>query len=618
MIPPPPFFIPTGSGRIPRIHKPPQGPVGGPGSGPVSPEDQTRFFNLRTEADYLMASVFPVLLATLLLIPIQVFTGSVNGILPFRALGRGASAPDSLLLARTNSLFISQPRVSFRFLQQFKVPLPFMNALLGTLALLLLPLSSEVIRLEFTENCADLHRTTWRNDPTLTIPTTQLFDRVCATGLRKSSTMIRIAEGLLVVMASLVIVMGCLLARWRSGMAAEPWRIASMTSLPCVSSPTSRSGTNAEERNDQPNLSILLQSIPMTGDMDIHLKKALQDKLFILGFFGGGDGDTSTEKTYGIEIATPPLPKDKNPIRPTVRNPPERKAVTPPTSHWHHFWQKTSTTLSNNLTIRLTALVLTTGLLTLILYYETVFLDSKFEHFMNSQSFGVRILFTAFGTAISGFWDYHFLETSESQIHQHLARGPQPAQNSILLSPPSNIYAGLAQSVLHIRGVLSFNIALAAFLAKFTPILLSNVPFYNTVTWKMDESCTWMAVIVLGYMILVLVASTVILWRGKRGSKNTKLVMPVRVNTIAGAMYYLCESGMVKDFEGLSTRGPKERREVICAMEKRYVLGEIAGAASGTRRVGVDYFGVGERRGGRVDVDRQGRRALPLYLVATL
>jgi len=339
--------------------------------------------------------------------------------------------------------------------------------------------------------------------------------------------------------------------------------------------------------------------------MDIQLKKTLQDKLFKLGFFGG-DADTGVENTYGIEIATPPLPQDKNPIRPTVRNPPERQAIPPPTSHWRRFCQKTSTTLSSNLTIRLTALVLTTGLLILILYYETVFLDSKFEQFMNSQSFGVRILFTAFGTAISGFWDYHFLETSESQIHQHLARGPQLAQKSILLSPPSNIFAGLFQSVLHIRGVLSCNIALATFLAKFTPILLSNVPFHNTVTWKMHESCTWMAVLVLGYMILVLVASTVISLRGKRRSKNKNSVMPVRVNTIAGAMYYLCESGMVKDFEGLSTRGPKERREAVCAMERRYVFGEVVGTVSGTRRVGVDYFGEEGSRGGRVDVERQG------------
>ncbi|KAK3360431.1 hypothetical protein B0T25DRAFT_130022 [Lasiosphaeria hispida] len=34
-------------------------------------------------------------------------------------------------------------------------------------------------------------------------------------------------------------------------------------------------------------------------------------------------------------------------------------------------------------------------------------LDTPFE-FMDSQSFGVRALFTAFGIAIDGFWDFYF------------------------------------------------------------------------------------------------------------------------------------------------------------------------------------------------------------------
>lgn len=52
-----------------------------------------------------------------------------------------------------------------------------------------------------------------------------------------------------------------------------------------------------------------------------------------------------------------------------------------------------------------------TGLLILILYYENTILDTPFEHFMDSQSYGVRILFTAFGTSVGGFWDYCFSRT---------------------------------------------------------------------------------------------------------------------------------------------------------------------------------------------------------------
>lgn len=49
--------------------------------------------------------------------------------------------------------------------------------------------------------------------------------------------------------------------------------------------------------------------------------------------------------------------------------------------------------------------------------------------------------------------------------------------------------------------------SLAAVLARFTPILLSGVPFRLTVTWKMHETYTWMLVCVLGYMVLVLFVS---------------------------------------------------------------------------------------------------------------
>ena len=59
--------------------------------------------------------------------------------------------------------------------------------------------------------------------------------------------------------------------------------------------------------------------------------------------------------------------------------------------------------------VLLLALLFTFGLLILILYYEnTVAPDTFFEEFMYSQSFGVRILFTAFGTIITAFWSYYF------------------------------------------------------------------------------------------------------------------------------------------------------------------------------------------------------------------
>lgn len=64
---------------------------------------------------------------------------------------------------------------------------------------------------------------------------------------------------------------------------------------------------------------------------------------------------------------------------------------------------------------------------------------------------------------------------------------------------------------------------------------------------------------------------------------------PVRLDTIAGCVYYLCDSKMLKDFEGTSLMCRKKRDQLIDGMEKRYVFGDIVGT-SGVRRVGVDYY----------------------------
>lgn len=52
--------------------------------------------------------------------------------------------------------------------------------------------------------------------------------------------------------------------------------------------------------------------------------------------------------------------------------------------------------------------------------------------------------------------------------------------------------------------VILGNITLAAFLAKFAPVLFSAIPFRNTVTWKNHEACTWLAVAILIYTVLIL------------------------------------------------------------------------------------------------------------------
>ncbi|KAK4207936.1 hypothetical protein QBC37DRAFT_255872, partial [Rhypophila decipiens] len=502
-----------------RRNRPAQSPEPHP-PGPVSPEVQSSFSNLRSEASYLLASVIPVLLTTLLSIPIQVFSSSLNCLLAFRGLtrhhtsGAGGQLSDTLLLSRNPSLVSSQI-TSFRFLKRYRDPLPMVNMLLGVLSLILVPISSEVIRLEST-------RDSGCDEDDFNNRYSRAFIRVCAFGLRKSGGLIRFAEVILCVMGFLVLLLGLMLGRWRSGIGpargeGEPWSIAHMNGLLASCG----------------ELAKVLRGVDCEKDTDVkrEMKMALDGMRFRLSWVpasapaGKGEQRQMTWM-YGLEIIRPAL-EDKTSIRLTTRNPPQRKPTigeTSKTGGGRRFWFPS---MPNELSLRFLALLFTVGLLALILVYEnTIAPDTAFERFMDSQSFGVRILFTVFGTVISLFWGYYFSQT-----------GLTPEQ-SIYLSPPSDVFVGLYRSVLHTRDFHSFNIALAALLAKFTPILLSNIPFYNTVTFKIHEACTWMAVVVLAYMVLVLAGGLMVFcgW--------SAVNLPVKVDTMAGCMYYVCDSRM--------------------------------------------------------------------------
>ncbi|KAM7211758.1 hypothetical protein V8F06_012860 [Rhypophila decipiens] len=562
-----------------RRNRPAQTPEPHP-PGPVSPEVQSSFSNLRSEASYLLASVIPVLLTTLLSIPIQVFSSSLNCLLPFRGLtrhtsGAGGQLSDTLLLSRNPSLPSSQ-LTSFRFLRRYKDPLPFLNMMLGVLSLILVPISSEVIRLELTSDSGC-------DEDDFNNRYSRAFIRVCAFGLRKSGGLIRFAEVVLCVMGVLVLLLGLMLGRWRSGIEparegeGEPWSIAHMNGLLASCG----------------DLAKVLRGVNWEKDTDVkrEIKMALDGMRFRLSWVTAsapaGKGE-QRQMMYGLEIIRPAL-EDKTSIRLTTRNPPNRKPTigeTSKTGGGQRFWFPS---MPNELSLRFLALLFMVGLLALILVYEnTIAPDTAFERFMDSQSFGVRILFTVFGTVISLFWGYYFSQTSESQIHRHLAlsatdrmngrQGLTPEQ-SIYLSPPSDVFVGLYRSVLHTRDFHSFNIALAALLAKFTPILLSNIPFYNTVTFKIHEACTWMAVVVLAYMVLVLAGGLMV---SSGWSKTVNL--PVKLDTMAGCMYYVCDSRLSRHAEANQEDGLGPEAE------KRYFLGEMVGVVSGKKRVGLDYF----------------------------
>lgn len=146
----------------------------------------------------------------------------------------------------------------------------------------------------------------------------------------------------------------------------------------------------------------------------------------------------------------------------------------------------------------------------------------------------------------------------------------------MIISPPLNAFSGVVSAVKQRHAFLT-TAACTAVLSEFLPILLGNVPFRVTQTWVASRACTWMAVGILGLMWLVVAASFRVGWPH----------MPVDPSTIAGAMYYVCDSWMLWSLEGSSVLEEKERDRRIAEMGLRFQFGNIVGL-SGRRRIGVD------------------------------
>jgi hypothetical protein len=66
--------------------------------------------------------------------------------------------------------------------------------------------------------------------------------------------------------------------------------------------------------------------------------------------------------------------------------------------------------------------------------------------------------------------------------------------------------------------------------------------------------------------------------------------MPVDPRTIAGAMFYVCDSWMLDSLEGLSSLSKDERDKALKHMGLRYEFGQLTGT-SGRDRVGIDDMG---------------------------
>lgn len=152
-----------------------------------------------------------------------------------------------------------------------------------------------------------------------------------------------------------------------------------------------------------------------------------------------------------------------------------------------------------------------------------------------------------------------------------------PAQRSVLISPPTNALYGI-WSAFRQRNLFFGLLALATLLAELSlPVTLSNVPFSRLETWQTQIVCAWLSIATLGFMLLVVAASFLVRWPH----------MPVDPRTVAGAMYYVCDSWMLESMEGMATSTKAERDARMRHLKQNYMYGNREGV-SGKSRLGVD------------------------------
>ncbi|KAI6091712.1 hypothetical protein F4821DRAFT_225422 [Hypoxylon rubiginosum] len=489
-----------------------------------------------SHGDYVIGMFLPTFLAIILAIPIRILDLNAKILQPWHELThtRGAAGRESLCLDTSGWQSVV---ASFRSLAGGQA-LVFLTSVLVLASALLIPLSAEAIAFDLrgigcvkgsgnAQNCAYV---------------LSVFKQAANATL-----------AVLAVMGVAVFMILVILVRWRSGVSTNPWSMCGIASL----------SMNADVRR-------LFTSLPAGVDMAKMpkglLQSILQDHWYKLGYFYGPNGTVE----YGImlhdERGDGYAPDQ---IAGDVKEPQDHHAA--PTKPSHHL-----PFLMLGYAGRSVLLFVLCGLLALILYYNNTGGDTPFENFMDSESFGVRFLFTGVGVVISFFWASFFSSIAILSPYQLLAKSPQHARRSILLAPPTNAFSGLWSSVRRRHGFLAV-VALTSILSEFLTIFLSNIPFRITQTFLIHNICTWAAVGILCIMILVVAGSFFVTWPH----------MPVDPSTVAGAMYYVCDSWMLARFEGLSTMKRKDRDWRVNEMGLKYEFGEITGS-SGIVRVSVD------------------------------
>ncbi|RSL47154.1 hypothetical protein CEP54_013547 [Fusarium duplospermum] len=474
---------------------------------------------------YFLGKFLPAMLAVMLSIPARVIDLNAQQYQPFYALNRpnGAMGPQSMNLHFSGWT---------GFLQPFKVlshghPVPFISMLIVWCSALMAPTAVEAIGFKMHGKCR-----------------INAYEG-CAPALGVSPQPTHL---LLALLAFTIVLLCCLLfflRNWDTGLYANPWSVAGIASL----------ASNREIRPKKAS--------------EHKIAKEMAEKRYGFGLFENRMGQTE----YGIVLYDD-----------AGANLHDEGAVSDSNSLDSHTAVGAKKRRRNpfmvlGLAWRLVFLAFLLGLMAFLLYYHLT-LDkplASFRKFMNSQTFGVRFLFAAFGVIISFTWTAFFNSIAMIMPYQVMSRGAQTAANSVLLTRPTNGVSGFWSAIKHGQ-LFAAIVSTMNILSEFMPILLSNIPYSLSQVRIAHDVCTQLSVGILSAMALTIISSFVVPWPD----------MPVDPRSVAGAMYYVSESVMVDHFSGMASMDNKERERRIRELGGTYMYGELT-TRTGEKRPAVEW-----------------------------
>lgn len=492
--------------------------------------------------DYLLGAFLPTILAAIIAYPFKLININARLMQPFHELvtaheADGVSAEASMFLRFydwTGSF--SLPRSA-----RLKQPVIVISDLLVFGAALLAPIAAETVSVHVPDGCP----------------------MGCFGSLGVTTVPGRVLEALMSIMMALLLALIVFLNvfRWETGVSHNPWGIAGMASL----------GLNPEIRD-------MIRKIPYNSRGFIKentILKVLSGSKYALDeYWVSSSPGSVSARGYGIVVRT------RNDDAKTLV-----KMVKP--EHWKSHdpisankKQKTQPFAMLTWWGRSILLFIFACVMIIVTYYETTSLDSGFERFMDSRGFGIRFFFTALGVVIGGCMETFFRSVAGILPYQQLSKHALPAERSILLSPPTNAFYGL-YSAFQQRSIFLGAVAFATLLAElFLPVTLSHVPFSHLDTYETQLVCAWLSISILALMMIVILYSFLIRWPH----------MPVDPRTIAGAMFYVCDSWMLGTMEGMATLGKKDRDSIVRAQRLRFEFASSEGV-NGKERMNVDICG---------------------------